>query len=333
MGFPEDPMILYTDMGEEAAAFFEDRSSRDSEWQESNPSDPPGWFFDLFSGKPVRAFRMTAPLSLARFTTLLLVRSSARSNLEILSELHRKGHALPDGLVCLAYTGKGFMGRHDRSWRCEPGNLQAVIHLEPKIKAIVAGPAFSILAAVACVDALRLRIPDRDDLGVKWVNDIMAGHRKIGGVLTKQTFQDPYILDVFLGIGVNVLVNPQVPSNPFVTETGCLRQLRPDLDWSPGRFLFDFLDRLEAWYGTLLSRGVGSLLDFYRRYSLVLDRDVCVFEDGYGFAAERIEGRMKIACGPVRAIRDDLSLEIEGQAEAVESGRLAFCEDCGEGKA
>ncbi|MHC4942708.1 MAG: biotin--[acetyl-CoA-carboxylase] ligase [Planctomycetota bacterium] len=323
-------MILYTDMGEGAAAFFDGGSSDRIVLEEKNCSERADWFSEVFLKKPVQAFRMAAPRSLARFATLLLVENSPRSNLEILSELHRKGCSLPDGLVCLAYMGKGFMGRHDRSWTCEPGNLQAVVHLEPKIKAQDAGPAFSILAAVACVDALRMKIPAESNVGVKWVNDIMAGRKKIGGVLTKQTFQDPYIFNVFLGIGVNVLVNPQVTRNPFVTETGCLRQIWPEPAWSPGLFLFDFLDRLEAWYGILRDRGSSSLLEFYRRYSQVLGRDVCIYEDGYGFSSEGLKGRKEIACGKVEAIGDDLGLKIEGKAESVEYGRLAFAEDCRE---
>ncbi|MBU0755369.1 MAG: hypothetical protein KJ645_09530, partial [Planctomycetes bacterium] len=229
----------------------------------------------------------------------------------------------------VAYSGRGFLGRHDRSWRTEPGNLQAVVHLTPYISPAKAGAAFSILAAESCIDALeQAAAPEPGLLGIKWVNDILAGSSKIGGVLTRLTYQDPHITHAFLGLGVNVLVNPGVPANPFVPHTNCLRHLFPDRSWTPGGFLLLFLERLEIRYQNLLNHGVGPLLEYYRKHSKCLNRPVRIYEDGYGFSEEVIHGRKILAQGTVRAIEDDLSLRIEGKNDPVTSGRLAFEEDC-----
>lgn len=312
-------MHVLTDMGEKGPAFFGETLLRGVE---------PGPEFEplteaLFPGGRVHGFQMEPAGPLHRFPLILLIEHSPRSNLALLSELFRKGLAFPDGVVCAAYSGEAFIGRHDRSWRCEPGNLHAVVHLKPGITPDRAGPAFSILMALACVEAL----PALPRPRIKWVNDVQVGSNKIGGVLTRQTYQAPHVTDVFLGIGVNVLVAPRIRSNPFVPGTGCLRKLYPGRPWTPGGFLLDLLARVEHWYGILIEQGYAPLVEAYRAYTEVLGRRVRIFEDGYGFDEHRVQGRKLLARGEVEAVRDDLSLVLRGRAEPIPSGRLAYEED------
>jgi biotin-(acetyl-CoA carboxylase) ligase len=146
-------------------------------------------------------------------------------------------------------------------------------------------------------------------------------------MLTRQTYQSPDITDVFLGIGVNVLADPELAANEFVTGAGSLAGVYGD-NRTPGEFLLDWLAALDGWYDRVLDRGAAALLPFYRRHSSVIGRRVRVYEDGFGFEGGRAGARRIIARGTVEEINDDLSLAIGGIDEPVSAGRLAFEDDC-----
>lgn len=319
-------MIVLTDMGNQASDFFGRRALEEidspPDIAESDLTDA------VFGHKTVHKLRLDAPGPATRFPLVLLVEQAPRSNLELMSHLLRQGISIPDGLVCIAYSGRGFLGRHDRSWQCEPGNLHVVVYLEPGITPDQAGVAFSIISGVACLDALLEVKPKRDDLGLKWINDIMAGSAKIGGVLSRLTYQEPCITHALLGLGVNILVAPRIPTNRFVPRTDCLKRIYPQKDWSPGDFLIDFLEHLDTRYSRLLADGAGDALDSYRGHSNILGKTVRIYEDGYGFSDETVQDRKVIASGRVEEILDDLSLKIAGVVDPIPTGRLAFEEDC-----
>jgi BirA family biotin operon repressor/biotin-[acetyl-CoA-carboxylase] ligase len=284
----------------------------------------------FFSTRPWECAALSLLDANDQFPFMIIQQRSDRSNLETLSDLLRRGIDLPDGLVCVAAAGEGFLGRHDRTWHCEEGNLHAVIYLKPKITPERAGAAFSILAAVACLDAILAQAPPARAPMLKWVNDVYVGRRKVAGTLTRQTFQEPNITDVLLGIGVNVLKDPCIAGNPFIPGSGCLREVYPESEWYPGRLLKQLLLNLKSWYEKLLHHGPSTLLDHYRRHCGFIGKSVRIYEDGYGFFEDDLIGRKEIGRGTVASIRDDLSLELDGKPEPISMGRLAFTEDCPE---
>jgi biotin-(acetyl-CoA carboxylase) ligase len=270
-----------------------------------------------------------------RFQLMILQKRATRSNLDLLTDLARRGIDIPDGLVCAALRGENFLGRFDRGWNCLPGNVHAVIHLEPRLTPGEAGPVFSILAALACVDAINLCLgSERRETDskrkplLKWINDVFLGTDKVAGSLTRQTFQTPLITDAFLGIGVNVLTAPTLPPTAFVPAAGCLADLFPERAWAPGTFLAALLDRVDFWYTRLLDDGPAKIVSCYRQRTSFLDRSVQVYEDGFGFGEGGREGRRLLARGVVEGIDDDLSLRIVGCDRPIDRGRLAFEEDC-----
>ncbi len=340
-------MIVLTDMDRNAAPFFgldppgggaDTIETATPEAAKSVPGDTAAVARALFDRNAPGLVELKKYRLPGRFGPVLLQDRPRRSNMDVLTEMHRKGAAIPDGFVCAARTGRGFLGRFDRSWATEPGNLHAVIHLTPRITPQRAGASFSILAAAACVNTITESLGTAAGQGkiprIKWVNDIFIDKKKIAGILTRQTYEDPVITNVFLGTGVNVLTAPRFDKDPFVPAAGSLAGIFPENEWSPGAFLIRFLDKLDIWYGRLLSKGPGPLLDFYRSHSSILGRPVRVYEDGFGFgerAADRgnsFSGRKLLARGVVKAILDDLSLEITGCPKPIGSGRLALEEDC-----
>lgn len=320
-------MEIITDLGDEAAGFFGMPAARIVHTLPNPPSDGRSLFEALFGGKRLQRVLLPEKNLPRGFPLVCVIAKSPRSNLDTLSELLRAGVCLPDGLVCAAVEGEGFLGRHDRTWRVERGNLHAVIRLKPDMKAEKAGPSFSFLAALALVDAIRARPGLSPPPRIKWINDVLVEDRKIAGLLTRQTFQDPCISDVLLGIGVNVLSDPGIPENPFVRGSGCLARLYPQKGWSPGGVLLDLLKALKRSYDLLIKEGFSPMMERYRTSSNVKGREVRIFQDGFGFPEDGLEGRELIARGRVEEILDDLSLRIRGASRPVAKGRLVFEED------
>lgn len=108
----------------------------------------------------------------------------------------------PEGVVVLAEEQTGGRGRRDRSWdsRARLGIYVSVI-LRPEAPATRA-PLFTFTAAVAVAEALRDAC--RLTTGIKWPNDVVAGRRKIAGILGETRGSDPQIREMVMGIGVNV---------------------------------------------------------------------------------------------------------------------------------
>ena len=92
-------------------------------------------------------------------------------------------------------------GRFDRRWVAAPGAaLLVTFHLCP-----AAGPHTPLLSAAGGL-ATAEAVEATSSLGVtlKWPNDVLAGGRKLAGVLADARPRPGGALEVFLGIGVNL---------------------------------------------------------------------------------------------------------------------------------
>ena len=93
-------------------------------------------------------------------------------------------------------------GRLGRSWASAPGKaLQFSLLLRPALPPNDA-PLAALLAAVemgrSCQDVAGLRVAS------KWPNDLLAGGRKVGGILPEAKVSGGALDHLILGIGVNV---------------------------------------------------------------------------------------------------------------------------------
>lgn len=256
----------------------------------------------------------------------LIVAEAPRSQFDALRELLAGGLDLPGPTACAALSGRGFHGQRDRPWLAAPGNLHLCAAIpEPGLPARDAG-SLTMLPAVALVEAVRATTGERLRPGIKWVNDVLLDGRKIGGVLTATQTQGDNVRSVLVGIGLNVSTTPSVPSTPFVPSVGSLAEAGSRVTWADA--CAGVLSALGRWMTQIARAGPAALLDAYRDASLVVGREVCVFEestDGQATAGSRPSPRLR---GIVRGIAPDLSLLLEGVETPVASGRLAFAEDC-----
>ena len=121
-----------------------------------------------------------------------------------------------------------------------------------------------------------------------------------------------------LGIGMNVLAKPEVPPTSFVPRVTSLGHAcgRADDALLP-EVLWHLLDTLSTNYQDMLENGVRPLFEKYRSRSIVLGREVAIYED----IPEGV-GR-QLARGKVSDMTERLELVLEGQG-TISSGRLVL---------
>jgi BirA family transcriptional regulator, biotin operon repressor / biotin---[acetyl-CoA-carboxylase] ligase len=151
----------------------------------------------------------------------------------------------PEWTALVAAEQRGGRGRLGRTWWSPPGTSMAVsILLRPRIPAHRT-PLISLAAAAAMAAACR------DDAQVdvlcKWPNDLLAGDRKVGGILGEASVSAGAVDHVVLGCGLNVLQRAEdFPpgfrsfATSLVVEGG-----RPD----PFELLRDYFSGLRSLYG------------------------------------------------------------------------------------
>jgi BirA family transcriptional regulator, biotin operon repressor / biotin---[acetyl-CoA-carboxylase] ligase len=104
------------------------------------------------------------------------------------------------GAALLAFEQTGGRGRHGRLWVSPPG--QGVYATVVARLADPSGLAVLPLAvAVALAEVLDRYLPEPCRL--KWPNDLMAGGRKLGGVLVEAALRPGALPEVLIGFGVN----------------------------------------------------------------------------------------------------------------------------------
>jgi BirA family biotin operon repressor/biotin-[acetyl-CoA-carboxylase] ligase len=112
----------------------------------------------------------------------------------------------PEGSWLRADRQTGGRGRNGRTWVSPPGNLYAstIVRLRPGDPP---APTLALVAGVALFEAVR---PSAGEgLRLKWPNDLLAGHRKLGGILLERVDHV-----VVVGIGINLAHHPDDADRP-----------------------------------------------------------------------------------------------------------------------
>ncbi|ROR34975.1 bifunctional biotin--[acetyl-CoA-carboxylase] ligase/biotin operon repressor BirA [Inmirania thermothiophila] len=161
-----------------------------------------------------RGYRLAAPLELldaGRITAALGPEARRRlARLEVLPEVDSTSRRLlaaaregaPSGTVCLAERQTAGRGRRGRSW-CSPFAASlclSVLWRCDEGPGRLGGLSLAVGAAVA--GALRAAAPVA--VGLKWPNDLIAGGRKLGGILVELQGEAQGPTAVVVGIGINV---------------------------------------------------------------------------------------------------------------------------------
>lgn len=104
-------------------------------------------------------------------------------------------------------------GRQGRPWSMPKGNLAATLVYRPQATPQEAAKR-SFMAANALYEALSYFV-NRDQIALKWPNDVLLDGGKVAGILLESSGQGPYIDWLSIGIGVNLANVPRVEGAAF----------------------------------------------------------------------------------------------------------------------
>jgi BirA family transcriptional regulator, biotin operon repressor / biotin---[acetyl-CoA-carboxylase] ligase len=173
----------------------------------------------------------------------------------------------PAGLVLVAGEQTAGRGRLGRAWSAPAGTALTVsVLLRPSVPATRLG-WLPLVTGLAVADAVRSVAGL--DVGLKWPNDVLAGDRKLGGVLVERVGGTDAAV---VGIGVNVAM--AADQLPVPTATSLAVELAPAAAPALEAILSAVLDRLADRYRAWES-GVDQS-DDYRRACRTLGRTVRV---------------------------------------------------------
>jgi len=162
----------------------------------------------------------------------------------------------PQGAIVIAERQTLGRGRLGRSWVSPPYvNLYCSIILRPTLPPAHT-PRITLTAAVALADAIESFSPVAPV--IKWPNDILAGGKKLAGVLTEAVSNSQRVEFVILGIGVNLNYSPD-SMPPEIRERATSLSVLAGKSVSREGFLRRLLQDLDRCYGILEETGFAAL--------------------------------------------------------------------------
>ncbi|ABC82158.1 biotin--[acetyl-CoA-carboxylase] ligase [Anaeromyxobacter dehalogenans] len=216
------------------------------------------------------------------------------------------------GEVVIAERQTAGRGRRGRAWISPPRkNLYFSVVLRPDLPPARA-PEITLVASLAVCDALRQA---GVDAGIKWPNDVLAGGRKIAGILTELAAEQDRVHWMVVGVGVNV--NAGADDFPDDLRGEATSVLLERGEPAPrALFAAACLTALEGWLDVHEERGFAPIREAWRERSVTLGREVRVAVDGGELAgtAEDIDeagallvrtasGLERVLAGDVRLVR------------------------------
>jgi biotin-[acetyl-CoA-carboxylase] ligase BirA-like protein len=222
-----------------------------------------------------------------------------------------------DGILCLATQGKKFHGFHNRSWEACPGNLHLIAMLCPQKEIPNFNVNFLLLSVVSILQTMLDFLPLKNKASIKWINDILIEGKKVGGTLTHAQIQGKKVMNVVLGIGINIETTPEIKRNEFVPPVSCLRNFtqQPHLQEIVFKNLTHYL---ATNYSHLLNSNCTSLFSIYHQHSFILNREIILYDDPFSILQSN-----KICQGIVTNITENLELVVNNAVYPA-TGRIAI---------
>jgi BirA family biotin operon repressor/biotin-[acetyl-CoA-carboxylase] ligase len=223
------------------------------------------------------------------------------------------GYRVADGTVVIAESQTAGKGRLGRSWLSErESGLYLTVVLYPKAPPSLA-PLLTLGTTIAAHNAIQRVTGLNTD--IKWPNDLLAGGRKVCGVLAEMQAEVDRIKMMIVGIGINVN-HDAFPEEIAGRATSLLMATgRPQ---SRLEILVDFLQEFENLYIAFEKSGPGRIIAEWTRLSSFAHGRKIEIDDG----VRRIAGITR-GLNPLGALRVE---QADGRTEEVYSGEVVSWE-------
>ena len=123
------------------------------------------------------------------------------------TELLRQNN-IPEGTIIYTFEQTKGRGQRGNAWESEPHkNIALSLVLHPSF--LSAGKQYLLtkITALAVTDLMAEMLgtnAEKEQIKIKWPNDIYIGEKKIGGILIENTLRDTHIQSSIIGIGINI---------------------------------------------------------------------------------------------------------------------------------
>lgn len=178
----------------------------------------------------------------------------------------------------LAAHQTGASGRFGRQFFASPqGGIYMSLHLKPEVPH-AALPPYTLMVAASIVKAIAELTGI--SCGIKWVNDIYLGQKKIAGILTEAitSVETGLVTDVIIGVGLNFHITTF--PDELADKAGSLFTEQPPI----------FRHQLiSAIWRIFLTTPTEELCHFYKEKSIVLGQEISFVETGQPVAATAID--------------------------------------------
>jgi len=112
---------------------------------------------------------------------------------------------LKEGTLVISDFQTAGRGMDGSKWESEPGrNLTFSFLLYPSFLAIEAQFYLNKIISLGLTDLVREVLPERDDIRIKWPNDIYIGNHKVAGTLIQNGVKGSQFDFSVIGIGINI---------------------------------------------------------------------------------------------------------------------------------
>lgn len=226
----------------------------------------------------------------------------------------------PEGTIVIAEAQTQGRGRRGRHWFSpDRQGIYCSILLRPRIfPAEISG--ITLMTAVVVAELLRdeAKIP----AVIKWPNDILAGGRKIAGILTEVSAEMDQVDFAVIGLGLNV----NIPKGGFPVPlrrkaTSIAIEARQSHDRN--LILRAFLKKFDEYYSLFSTQGLGPILVRWKELTDMLGKPVQVEVLGQRLSGEALDidrhGALILrdADGQIhRILSGDVSLRKPGDKES-----------------
>jgi BirA family biotin operon repressor/biotin-[acetyl-CoA-carboxylase] ligase len=186
------------------------------------------------------------------------------------------GRRVPDGTVVLAETQTAGRGRMGRSWHSEPeSGLYFSLVLRPRIP-----PTIAALLTLGCAVALHHAIEHTTgvDVDIKWPNDLLAGGKKIAGILAEIQAEVDRVHTLILGVGLNVN-HAELP--PDLSERATSLRVASHRLQSRLEIFLGFLEQFETLLDNFIQSGPATIIEDWSRHSSFASGRHLKIDDGF----------------------------------------------------
>jgi BirA family biotin operon repressor/biotin-[acetyl-CoA-carboxylase] ligase len=211
----------------------------------------------------------------------------------------------PHGSLFGAETQSRGRGRRGSEWVSTPGaGLWFSLLLRPELRAeLVPGLALCAGLAVRSAVASRVAAPTL----VKWPNDVLAGGKKLAGILVESQFTGAQVAGVVVGVGINVT---QASFPEPIAELATSLSLLGATALARERLLADVLEAFESELARISTHGMPAVAEALRPHDALFGRQLRIGDvEGEGAGIDASGALL------VRRANGDLTAVVSGHVE------------------